>query len=293
MYGKFGLWGEKRVLHYYHSLSVFPQRDSICFVMCGCSALPQPNFGRLLLGRSTKTQLWVSQKQLQEVHTEVLPASAWLYNVPVHEQCQELFGGAQGKGFLHAFWKPEVFCLENERAVFSPFHLLLTTFLVRLWLLQGCPSALTQVLVRCAWCSEGSIGCNQTWDAVERESQPVITGMGMSGCPHQSRRGSALHSFSQGLGTSMGKAHTQLARRDLGTTQCSRMLWQKWQQAWLCCSCPAAALPWPEPCPENPCSRLQLPLSASQIHSLPSSFNSFPSCQVHWLQPDVKVNFNK
>lgn len=53
MYGKFGLWGEKKVLCYYHSLSVFPQRDSIHFAMRGCSALPRLNFRRLLLKQST------------------------------------------------------------------------------------------------------------------------------------------------------------------------------------------------------------------------------------------------
>lgn len=36
-------------MHYYHSLSVFPQRDSIHFAMRGCSALPQLSFRRLLL----------------------------------------------------------------------------------------------------------------------------------------------------------------------------------------------------------------------------------------------------
>lgn len=65
MYVKFGLWGEKKVLHYYHSLSVFPQRDSIHFAMRGCSALPtaelQKNFvetkhvmGTVTLGAPTK-----------------------------------------------------------------------------------------------------------------------------------------------------------------------------------------------------------------------------------------------
>lgn len=36
----------KKALHYYHSLLVFPQRDSIHFAMHSCSALPWLNFRR-------------------------------------------------------------------------------------------------------------------------------------------------------------------------------------------------------------------------------------------------------
>lgn len=65
MYGKFGLWGEKKVLHYYHCLSAFPQRDSIHFATRDCLALPtaelQENFaetkhvlGAVMLSAPTK-----------------------------------------------------------------------------------------------------------------------------------------------------------------------------------------------------------------------------------------------
>lgn len=66
-----------------------------------------------------------------------------------------------------------------------------------------------------------------------------------------------------------------------------------WVQTWLCCLCPATALLCRDPCPKNPHSGLQLLFSATRSCSRPCSFHSFPPCQERWLQPDLKVNFNK